>query len=173
MKEYRPIRVVKDIQITVKSRAEAQLRYPHGEVKSIPVRYGLRLPSFTVMYLHPQRINVPTDDEVRRLVDTGCAKFIPQHKDLNCDDPASVLSGSRSMTRRHKRKAMKEINESSKPEAIVREVPEVPAVMPEKPIPETKIKKRTYPISKPSERSESVENTEKINKEASDGYKAI
>jgi len=171
MKEYRPIRIVKDIQIAVKSRAEAQLRYPHGEVKSIPVRYGLRLPSFTVMYLHPQRINVPTEDEVRRLVDTGCAKFIPQHKELQCDDPASELSGSRSMTRRHKRKAMKEINESNKPKAVVPEVPEVPevpAVVPEKPAHEPKARKRTYPISKPSEPSESVENTEKINKEASD-----
>ena len=124
MKEYKPIRIVKDIQVSVRSRADAARRYPHGEVRNVPVRDWKRLPGFTVMYRHPQRINVPSDSEMG-LVAAGFAKLIPQHKELGCDDPSSELSGSRQKTARHKRKAMKEIN-APEPE---------PAPMPE-PLPE-------------------------------------
>lgn len=109
MESYKPIRITKTIQISVKSREDAKKRYPHGELQTMPVVNAAHLPGFTVIYKFPQRINVPTEAE-ESLVKTGVAQFIPQNKKLGVDDVRSDLRGSVGKTKQHKRTAAKEIN---------------------------------------------------------------
>ena len=171
--EYKPIRILKDVQVSVRSRADAELHYPHGEVRSVPVRDAtIRLPGYVVFYYHPMRINVPTEREIQ-LCNTGFAAFIPQHKELGCDDPNSELSGSRGKTAQHRRSAGKEIREREKREPELMELVEAetkvePVPEPElepKPEPEPEKKTRTRRSKyKPSEQAKS----ENITKESTD-----
>ena len=150
--EYKPIRILKDVQVTVRSRAYAELHYPHGEVKSVPVHDAtIRMPGYTVYYYHPMRINVPTERE-KWLCNTEYAAYIPQHKNLNCDDPNSKLSGSRGKTTRHRRQAGKEMQKRQDRIPELEELIEK-EVIPKKPEPELKEPpKRIY-----SSRSDSSE----------------
>jgi hypothetical protein len=154
--EYKPIRILKDVQVSVRSRADAELHYPHGEVQSIPVRDAtVRLPGYTVFYYHPMRINVPTEKEMW-FCNTEFAAFIPQHKELGCDDPTSELSGSRSKTREHKRKAGREIQDRQEREPELKKQVEAEAGIETEtePEPEPKLKRKTRikrSYDKPSE----------------------
>ena len=118
--EYKPIRIVKDIQVQVATRALAERHYPHGEIKKILGGDRGEIPCFIALYEYPKRINAPTDAERALLVGSGFAKEIPQHKELKCDDPRSPLSGSRVKATRHRKQAMEETyvrNETEQREA--------------------------------------------------------
>jgi len=169
--EYKPIRVLKNVQVSVRSRAEAELHYPHGEVRSVPVHDPtLRLPGYIVLYYHPMRINVPTEREMW-LCNAGYAALIPQHKELGCDDPGSELSGSRSKTQEHKRKAGKEmqIRQERKPELMELVEAETKLATKPEPEPEPEPETKTLPRRSKDKPSESDKATpEKITKEKSD-----
>lgn len=148
--EFKPIRIIADITIPVGTRKLAERNYPHGKISCITTKFGRNLPAYSVSYYKPQRIDAPTPEERRSLLGAqgaegqNYAMGIPQDKELNCDDPASPLSGSRSQAKRRQRKARQESldrEDERKREAAEAPEPE-PVIEPEpEPKPEKKTKK--------------------------------
>jgi len=95
--------------INVTSKEIAKKKYPHGRVESVPVMQGDRLKMFQVVYRFPQRIDAPTDEEFKSLINSGFAKEIKKDRDLKTlDIPGDSLSGSIGYAEKNIRKAARE-----------------------------------------------------------------
>jgi len=126
MNDYTPMRILKDIQVPVRTKVQAELYYPHGEVNSVQIKNAtVRAPGYTVIYRAPMRINVPSEKELA-FVKAGYAKLIPQDP-RGVDDPTSEVSGSASKAEEHQRKARKYIKKRVKREPVLRELEELEA----------------------------------------------
>lgn len=128
---YNPIRIVKDAAIPFVRKEDHKRFYPHSKMETVPERRGKRLICYYAVYRIPQRINAPTEREFHALLASGCAKEIPQHKELKCDDPRSPLSGSRGRTAEHKMEAAREVTKREGEERAREELEIKPEVEPE------------------------------------------